>query len=345
MKQLNNYLISFLFVVSAVSAVAQTTIWEENFATGAGWELDDNWAVDNHKLWFNWDPPITGFDLCATGPAFVLPAEADSLRLQQYLCVYNGTDEEFAQICLLHEADTIVLWEHPLINGNWGTNGGSPLSLAVEGLGGQQVRVMFRTYGTTTFNWQQWEIFHVEITGSFQNDVAVTGFEGPKVVSLFETGQWVVEVTNQGAEPIQGFDLQLQDVASGQFVASQSLTVTLQPGESHIAVLEYMPNAARNTTVRAVVENATDDFIVNNRSDVLFLRIPPEESFEVLLWDHDNGIPTIVDPEIGDFVQASEGLRRAFDQAGIPYQMVQVLPADLSGYDMIFATMGSFCVD
>lgn len=43
-------------------------------------------------------------------------------------------------------------------------------------------------------------------------------------------------------------------------------------------------------------------------------------------------------------IQAEIGIKRALDAAGISYDLYSYLPTDLSGYDMIFATLGCYCL-
>ena len=64
---------------------------------------------------------------------------------------------------------------------------------------------------------------------------------------------------------------------------------------------------------------------------------------EALLWDNDNG-STLVDPETGGTVGCQVGLQNALTDLGIGYTTVSTLPTDLSGYDVIFITLGVWCL-
>ncbi len=64
---------------------------------------------------------------------------------------------------------------------------------------------------------------------------------------------------------------------------------------------------------------------------------------EVLLWDNDNG-STIVNPETGGSVGCQVGLQNALTALGVGYTTVSTLPTDLSGYDVIFITLGVWCL-
>ncbi|MEZ5082962.1 MAG: hypothetical protein R2750_05890 [Bacteroidales bacterium] len=93
------------------------------------------------------------------------------------------------------------------------------------------------------------------------------------------------------------------------------------------------------------LESEEDQFAGNNTSKAHFLRVKPAIDFNVLVWDNDNGIQTITCPEQGDMITPSTGLKRALASADIEYDYYTYLPEDLEVYDMIFCTMGCFCLD
>ncbi|HPR18715.1 MAG TPA: hypothetical protein PLD62_10770 [Candidatus Cloacimonadota bacterium] len=63
----------------------------------------------------------------------------------------------------------------------------------------------------------------------------------------------------------------------------------------------------------------------------------------VFLWDRDMGY-TVMNPEdIWQYVGMEYGIENALIANGINPVVDTVLPADLSGYDMIFATIGRWC--
>jgi len=106
----------------------------------------------------------------------------------------------------------------------------------------------------------------------------------------------------------------------------------------------WTPNAAQNTFLYALIVNDGDEYVLNNSSNGKFLRINPDIECDILVWDNDNDIPSIVDPEKGDVVQPSAGLERAIGFAGLEYDFVNDLPDDLYNYEMIFSTMGCYCL-
>ena len=87
-----------------------------------------------------------------------------------------------------------------------------------------------------------------------------------------------------------------------------------------------------------------DEFEGNNVSKSHFVRINPDIDFSILVWDNDNDIETIICPVQGDEIQPSTALTRVLDEAGFEYNVIHFLPDDLDTYDMVFSTMGCFCV-
>jgi len=87
-----------------------------------------------------------------------------------------------------------------------------------------------------------------------------------------------------------------------------------------------------------------DEYEPNNVSLSHFLRVDPGIEYNIFVWDFDNSIETITDPEQGDAIQPSTGLSRALDAAGLDYDMGLYLPDNLDTYDIIFSTMGCYCV-
>ncbi len=45
--------------------------------------------------------------------------------------------------------------------------------------------------------------------------------------------------------------------------------------------------------------------------------LDPDIDYNIMVWDYDNGIQTVVDPDKGDLIRPAVGLTRALDNAGI----------------------------
>ena len=63
----------------------------------------------------------------------------------------------------------------------------------------------------------------------------------------------------------------------------------------------------------------------------------------VLIWDNDNN-SDFIDPEGAGNVGCEYGLQHALTANGITHTTVSALPTDLSGYDVVFITLGIYCV-
>ncbi len=63
----------------------------------------------------------------------------------------------------------------------------------------------------------------------------------------------------------------------------------------------------------------------------------------VLIWDNDNN-SDFLDPEGAGNVGCEYGLQHALTANGITFSTVSALPTDLSGYDVVFVTLGIYCV-
>ena len=63
----------------------------------------------------------------------------------------------------------------------------------------------------------------------------------------------------------------------------------------------------------------------------------------VLIWDNDNN-SDFLDPEGAGNVGCEYGLQHALTANGITFTTVITLPTDLSSYDVVFVTLGIYCV-
>ena len=321
---------------------AQTTWWVDDLSSNIGWTLEDNWSINSGKLRFYWSPEIQNFDLTATSPTITLHESVQDLIVNQYLDVFTA-GSEFAEIYLVVGGDEHLLWEYNLTGSNWGQANGTDIAFDISEYGGQDAQIKFRTYGGTTYNWNWWDIFSLTITAYFDSDLCVTGVSGPGNIDLNETGTWSVEVKNLGLQTQSNFTVDLYNCKEGDAIGSVLVTDELATGEIGIYEFEWTAIEVCNTAFYANIPNP-DDYEANNTSSGHFVRVNPNAEFTVLLWDNDNGIETVTDPEIGDIVQPEVGLKRALDAAGISYNLVSFLPTDLTEYDMIFATLGCYCL-
>jgi hypothetical protein len=338
------YLI-LLIVVFKLPAITQTYTWLESFNSGQGWTLDSNWTVAAGKLEFYWSPQIPGFDLSAVSPVISLPENVYDITITQYLDIFSGTGNEFAEIRLIANGAPLVLWNYNLIEGNWGNSSGQDISFSLADYGGQDVQLEFRTYGIDTYNWNWWDVLEVKVSAFFENDLTVTSISGPKKIELLEKGTWSLQVKNLGSEQQDEFTVQLFDVKTGNLIGSIENPGSIEPQQTMTFNFDWNASVAYNTAFYGVAMLDGDQFESNNISMSQFLRIEPDLEYNILVWDNDNGILTVVDPEKGDNIEPSKGLTNALEDAGLEFDYYSYLPDNLSDYDIIFSTMGCFCVD
>lgn len=335
---------SLIVLVSVLPGSGQTQYWAANFTSPAGWALEDNWSLGGGSLLFDWSPTIYNFDQSATSPVIELDNNVTNLIISQYLQVYNPSEEESAQLIISSEGEDTVIWEYNLSEGDWGINSGEDIMLPLETFAGQSIQVKFRTFGFTTFNWSMWQVFSVKIMAEYNCDLFLSDISGPKNIDLFQAGDWVVEVSNRGSEPVSGYTVNLIDSRSGNIVDNLLETGVIDPGQNKMYGFSWAPDAAYNTAIYGKVVAADDQFSGNDLSKGNFLRIEPEMEYSILVWDNDNGIQSIQDPEKGDMVRPLTGLTRAMDGAGLEYEVYTYLPDDLDNFDIVIATLGCYCL-
>ena len=341
MKKLLIYIILLLFILPVS---AQTPFWTEDFSVGEGWSLEENWIVDGGKLEFYWSPGIANFDCSAISPTITLHESIGEMIVNQHLDVFSTSSDEMAEISILHNGNEYILWSHALASGNWGVYSGEDIEFSLTDYAGMDVQFKFRTFGTETYNWNWWDIFSITLTVYLDQDLSVSEISGPTQIDLMETGEWSFDVRNTGSQTVAGFTVKLFDFKTGELVGSFDDIGEIEPQGFNSYSFEWHSTAAYNTVLYGMVEFDEDEFVGNNVSRSHFVRINPDIDFNILVWDNDNEIPTITCPEQGDEIDPSTGLTRALDVAEYEYDYYYYLPEDLNTYDIVFSTMGCFCV-
>lgn len=340
------FFLIMLALLLKMPAWSQTSFWTEPFHDGDGWEFEDNWSVIEGKLEFYWSPSIPNFDQSAISPIISLPANTSDLIVNQYLDIFQGTGNEFAEIRIIPEGSAPVsIWNYNLTGGTWGQPEGTDITFPMQNFAGQNIQIEFRTYGLDTYNWNWWDVMEIQLVANFDNDLAATGVDGPISVDLNEPGTWTVNVKNLGSQPRNNFTVRLYSYKTSEMLGEYYEEQVLDPHQSRDYNFQWTSNVAFNTVLFGIVQNDGDSFDQNNVTKSRFMRINPEIDFDILVWDNDNGIQTVICPEQGDLIEPSDALTRALDAAGYTYDYVNVLPAFVTGYEIIFSTMGCYCVD
>lgn len=341
MKKILIFIMLLLFILPIS---AQTPYWTEDFDVGQGWTVEENWMIAAGKLEFYWSPSLSNFDASAISPVITLHESIGELIVNQCLDVFSMSSNEIAEISILYDGNEDILWSHPLSGGNWGTMDGTDIALPLEDYAGMDVQFKFRTYGADTWNWNWWNVFKLTLTVYLDKDLAVIGISGPTQVDLMETGTWNVEVKNTGSQMVSDFTMKLYDYKTSELIGSLDVADEIEPQGIQLYSFDWYSSAAYNTVLYGVVEFEDDEFEGNNVSSSHFVRINPDIDFNILVWDNDNGIPTVTCPEQGDLIEPSTALTRALDAAEYNYDYYPYLPEDLSAYDIVFSTMGCYCV-
>lgn len=337
--------LGFLVFILGFSSYSQTTVWEEDFKIGQGWFLEENWMLDGSSLQFNWSPQIVNFDEEALSPIVHLNENVEELIITQYLDVFSGQVGDTAQICIVINNEDFVVWNYGLNDGNWGNQTGSEISFSVAEFAGQDVRFKFRAFGNDSFNWNWWQVFEMKLTAHFEYDLAVVSIGGQHSADINESALWDVDIKNLGSNSISGFTVKIFCYNSGELIGSVVETGSVASQEIKSYLFEWSATHAYNTVFYGVIESESDEFDGNNGSESYFVRISPDVEYDILFWDYDNGIATVIDPDKGDLIRPAQGITRALNNAGLEYDEYTYLPPNLNDYDIVIGTMGCYCVD
>ncbi len=334
-----------ILVLFRIPGHSQTVYWTEDFSFGGQWTLDNNWFISDGKLHFYWYPQLPNFDLSAISPVVQLVDNAESFIVKQHLNAYGASSPpETAEIILIANGEEHLLWSYTLNQGSWGSPAGTNVEFDIAAFAGQAVQFKFRTHGPNTYQWNAWDIHEIKLVATFENDLAAQSISGPKTVGVDESATWAVEVKNLGSLPQDGFTVALHSARFHEVVDIIDYTETIAPQQSVVINFDWTPNQVHNTVLYASLINQNDDYVGNNSSRKHFVRVKPEFDVNVLVWNKDNGINTVVCPDQGDKVRPTVVMTRVLNNAGINYQLINSLPADLSPYNIVMASLGCYCL-
>ena len=341
--------IFFLLILSLLlrlPIMAQTVVWDEGFSDApTDWTIDGNWVFDNGALLFYYYPVYENFDFSAISPEVQIPDFSSTLTVNQFIDPYlSGVTNEMCEIYVLAEDEEVMVFSYEIINGTWGDMGGSAFSQSLEQFKGKNVRFKFRSHGATTNSLWNWTLFNVSVTTNFDNELSAVGVGGPSNVLPGVGGSWYFTMKNTGQLPQSDFNVKLFNFKTGGQIAEETFSGIVNPGELCEVNFEWVPEDYQNTSLYAVIDAPGDEFPANNRSKGYFVRVEPPFEHNILLWDNDNDIATIYNAETGQKEQANVSIENALYLAGIPYIKVNSLPDDLSDFNLVICTMGSYCL-
>lgn len=329
-------------VLFPISLVAQATYWEETFASApTGWSLDANWSFSNGALRLSWSPAITNYDLSAISPVISLPANVEDLIVTQFIDSYSPVDE-IMTIGVIVNSIPNELWQYELVGGNWGSAGGEDVVLPLSDFAGEDIQIQFRSYGSSTFNFDYWYIYNVMITAVFDNDMAATEIAGPTFIEQNQQGTWSVTVKNSGLLAQNNYTVKLFK-HGGLEIGSIQSDILLQTYETASFDFTWTPSEIENTGLYGQVILAGDEFPDNDISNYHYLRVNSETQLNVIVWNNDAN-SHFYHPETGAYLGCEESIKENLDLNGIEYGVVNTLPEDLSAYDIVFVELGLWCV-
>ncbi len=133
----------------------------------AGWHQeppDGNWRWSPGYAYLNWSPIVLNYDMALFSPEFGSGSWFyDKIIFNMYIDDYSTDTGEMMEIWVMHddEEDMIFQWdldEHD----DWGVSGGSYFEFdEMEQFNDQNVSLKFRSYGSTTFNFNYWYIYDI----------------------------------------------------------------------------------------------------------------------------------------------------------------------------------------
>lgn len=339
------YLFILLFALQW-PAFSQTTVINENFEGDiSNWQFEGNWFHEPGYIFMYYHPVTYDYDFWVVSPEFEVPATGGDLIINHFIDVYmmNVTNEK-CEISVIHNDEETVVWEYSLSNGPWGSIFGTDLLIPLDEFVGETVSLRMRSYGAKSNALWGWFIFNFNLTTFFDHDLTAIQLNGPGNLNANETGNWTIAVKNLGLVPATDFSVNLYSYKTNQALATATNSAAIPHGQTGNVPVTWATDDIHNTVLYAVIEYGQDQFSKNNKTPGKFLRIEPTQNYSVLLWDNDNGIQTVLNPESGVMEQPNTGIEKALQSAGIQYTKVSNLPTNPGQYDIILATMGCYCL-
>lgn len=186
-------LLILLLIFSAIPTLcfSQSVIWEEGFDVNNGdWTLDPNWEYYMSALCLYWSPTIAPYDLCAVSPQITLPASVSDLIVTQWVNSFNAVDE-VTEIFIIQDGVETLIWTWDLTQGDWGYENGEDIFFPISEYSNQTIQLKFRSHGTSTYNFDEWKIYNVAITGNIDHDLAVVSLNVPAYCTINSRFLWI----------------------------------------------------------------------------------------------------------------------------------------------------------
>lgn len=338
-------LLPLLIILFQLQLLGQTIIWTEDFDPPQNWELDEHWYFEEDFLRLEGYPELLEFDLATYSPIISIGDYNHDLIINQSLQVFdfNVTNEK-SEIYILTADGEDLAWSHELAEGAWGQTTGTDINIDLSAYSNQEIQVKFRSYGANSNAFFYWDIFKLSLSAELNNDLSILNITGPASVDILDTGSWTVSIQNKATNSVDGFSVKMFSYKTGELLGIIDDNNPIESNDVRTYDFDWTPTDAHNTLLYAVIINEGDEYLQNNSSEGKFLRINPDIECDILVWDYDNNIESIIDPDKGDLIQPSDGLEIVLGFAGLEYELVNELPDYLDDYEIIISTMGCYCL-
>ncbi len=242
----------------------QTVAWTETFDTDPGtWTLDSNWSIGGGELKLNWNPSVENYDLSAISPEITLPENVGDVIISQYIDDYSDDTGEMMEISVIAGGEDNVVWSYNLDeNDDWGVTGGEDLPLSLTDYAGQTIQLKFRSTGGTTYNFNFWHIYQVDIMANLANDMAALTVTGNVTPTVGQETNYTVTVKNTSSNPQSDYIVKL--MGEGDVELNSVAGPALDANAEGQVVLAWTPETAGNTFIYGKVILEGDEFAGND---------------------------------------------------------------------------------
>lgn len=330
------FILLILILLSSTLLWGQAVIWESDFPnTQQVWDLDNNWTIVDEYLSLMWSPTVLDYDLSAISPVIDLPAAIDELIVNQWIFEYSANEGEFAEINILADDSSTNLWTFELAGVDWGISSGEDLILDISDFSNTTIQIEFRCYGTSTYNFNNWNIFNVALTASLDHDITALDIIGTETLILGEEGSWTISGVNSGLNSEDDIEVSLMNGET--LLSTVTIAGPIAVDEQFTADFTWIPDVDQVAHLWGSISLDNDDYIGNNNTQILDVNVYPEDAIHALVWDNDNS------SEVAG-VNTAEYIDNALSSVNVIYETVSALPDDLTSFDAIFVALGVYCV-
>jgi len=229
-----------------------------------------------------WSPTVAPYDLSAISPVISLPDNVFECIATHYFDEFSAVDE-MAEISIISDGSEEVLWSWDLTQGDWGVAGGEDLALSIADYGGEDVQFKFRSYGSSTYNFNDWFIYNIAITASLGHDLCAYTIDGPESCIINQEETWSVTVKNTGQNIENNYTVKLMKEGEEE-LGSVDITTPIDVGEEVSVDLSWTPVIAEVTYLYGKVELVGDEFPGNDTTPELTVNVYPIGVVNALIW-------------------------------------------------------------